>query len=452
MKNMDLTKGSVPKVLLQFAIPFLIANMLQALYGGADLFVVGRFDDAASVAGVAIGSQVMQTITGIILGLTTGITILIAMATGARDNIKSADTIGTSICFFALVGILLTAIMVLCHEQIAELMHTPVEAMSDTLHYILICSIGIPFIMGYNVVCGILRGLGDSRSPLYFVAIACVINIAADFLLVGYFGMRAAGAAIATVFSQGVSFIAALIFLSRRGFGFEFGRRNIRFAGNVSKRIVLLGAPIALQDALVNISFLIITIIVNQMGVVPSAALGVVEKIIVFAMLPPMAVSSAVAAMTAQNYGACIVSRMTRCLYSGICMALVFGLSVCAYSQFWPGTLAAIFTNDLAVVEMAAGYLRGYSIDCVTVSFVFCFNSYFSGQGNSWFPMLHSMVATFLFRIPLSYLFGQLSTTDMVLMGYAPPLSTMVSLLLCLWYMRINNRRLNKLQPLQHGA
>ena len=442
MKELNLTQGSVPRVLLQFAVPFLIANVLQALYGGADLFVVGRYDDAASVAGVAIGSQVMQTITGIILGLTTGITILIAMATGAKDDKRAADTIGTSVCFFVAAGIVLTAIMMLLHKQIAAAMHTPAEAMADTLHYIVICSAGIPFIMGYNVVCGILRGLGDSRSPLYFVAIACVINIVLDFLLVGYFGWRAAGAAIATVMSQGVSFVAALCFLHRKGFKFPFGRRNIRLDGAIARRIVTLGAPIALQDALINVSFLIITVIVNMMGVVASASLGVVEKIIVFAMLPLTAVSSAVATMTAQNYGAGYVQRMKRCLYSGIAMTLTFGVSFCIYSQFLPATLTGFFTTDPAVVEMAAGYLRGYSIDCVMVSFVFCFNSYFSGQGNSLFPMIHSLIATFLFRIPLSFLCGQLDTTDLVLMGYAPPVSTFVSLVICVWYLHINNRQL----------
>lgn len=449
MKELDLTRGSVTKVLMQFALPFLIANVLQALYGGADLFVVGRYDDAASVAGVAIGSQVMQTITGIILGLTTGTTIIIAMATGAKDGNRAASAIGTSVWLFALTGLTLTAVMVLAHEQIAVMMHTPAEAMADTRHYILICSIGIPFIMGYNVVCGILRGLGDSRSPLYFVGIACVINIAADFVLVGGFGMRAAGAAIATVMSQGISFMAALWFLYRRGFHFDFGRRHIRPNGELSKRILTLGAPIALQDALVNISFLLITVIVNQMGVIASAALGVVEKIIVFAMLPPTAIAAAVATMTAQNYGAGLVLRMRQCLRSGIGMALVFGLAVCIYSQFLPGTLTTIFTNDPAVVSMAAGYLRGYSIDCIMVSFVFCINSYFSGQGNSWFPMVHSMIATFLFRIPLSYIFGQLHPHDLVLMGYAPPLSTMVSLLICFWYLRVNRRKLERMYPIK---
>ena len=439
MKELDLTQGSVPKVLLQFAVPFLIANVLQALYGGADLFVVGQYNDSASVAAVAIGSQVMQTITGIILGITTGTTVLIAIATGAKDNRKVAFTIGSSVWLFSITGVVLTLVMVLFHGRIAELMHTPVEAMADTKSYILVCSLGILFIVGYNVVCGILRGLGDSKTPLYFVGLACVINIVLDFILVGYFHWGATGAAIATVTAQGVSFGIALWFLYRHGFHFDFSRKDIRLNRNLSKKILVLGAPIALQDALINVSFLIITVIVNQMGVIASASLGVVEKIIVFAMLPPMAISSAVATMTAQNYGAGLIKRMNKCLASGIGIALVFGVSVCVYS---PETLTAFFTKDAAVVAMAADYLRGYSIDCIVVSFVFCINSYFSGQGNSLFPMIHSLIATFLFRIPLSYWFSQIDSSSLFIMGFAPPISTVVSLLICIWYLRYTQRKL----------
>ena len=408
MKELDLTKGSVPKVLMQFAMPYLLANVLQALYGGADLFVVGRFDDAASVAGVAIGSQVMQTVTGIILGLTAGITVLIGIATGARDEKKAAATIGSAVWLFAIIGAVLTLLMTVWHDTIATAMHTPPEAMTDTRYYLLICSLGIPFIIGYNVVFGIMRGLGDSRSPLYFVALACVINIVLDFVLVGGCHMRAAGAATATIASQGISFAATLCYLHRKGFRFPFTRRDIRLNGILSKRIIKLGTPIALQDALINISFLIITVIVNQMGVIASASVGVVEKIIVFAMLPPTAIASAVAAMTAQNYGAGLISRMNGCLKAGIGMALIFGVSICVYCQFLPETLAGIFTKDADVIAMAAEYLRGYSIDCIIVSFVFCINSWFSGQGNSLFPMIHSMIATFFFRIPLSWLCSHL--------------------------------------------
>ena len=203
-----------------------------------------------------------------------------------------------------------------------------------------------------------------------------------------------------------------------------------------------LGGPLALQDALINVSFLLITVIVNGMGVVASAALGVVEKIIIFAMLPPFAISSAVATMTAQNYGAGILHRMTKCLVYGIASSLAIGLAVCAYSQFWPETLTGLFTKDAAVIEMAAGYLRGYSIDCVLVAFVFNLNSFFIGQGNSWFTMAHGLAATFLFRIPLSYLAGQLHPHDLVLMGYAIPLSTLVSVIACFVFLHFNLKKL----------
>ena len=421
MKELNLTQGSVPKVLLQFAVPFLVANILQALYGGADLFVVGQYDDSAGVAAVAIGSQVMQTITGIILGITTGTTVLIAIATGAKDNRKVASTIGSSIWLFSITGIILTLLMILLHNQIAEWMHTPTEAMSDTKSY--------------------------SKTPLYFIALACIINIVLDFILVGYFHLGATGAAIATVTAQGVSFATALCFLHRKGFHFEFTRRDIRLNGVLSKRILALGAPIALQDALINVSFLIITVIVNQMGVIASASLGVVEKIIVFAMLPPMAISSAVATMTAQNYGAGLIRRMNQCLLSGIGLALIFGVTVCLYSQFLPETLTAFFSKDPAVISMAAEYLKGYSIDCVIVSFVFCINSYFSGQGNSLFPMIHSLIATFLFRIPLSYWFSQIDSSSLFIMGFAPPLSTIVSLLICIWYLRYTKDKRSTTHP-----
>ena len=337
--------------------------------------------------------------------------------------------------------------MILLHNQIAEWMHTPTEAMSDTKSYILVCSTGILFIIGYNVVCGILRGLGDSKTPLYFIALACIINIVLDFILVGYFHLGATGAAIATVTAQGVSFATALCFLHRKGFHFEFTRRDIRLNGVLSKRILALGAPIALQDALINVSFLIITVIVNQMGVIASASLGVVEKIIVFAMLPPMAISSAVATMTAQNYGAGLIRRMNQCLLSGIGLALIFGVTVCLYSQFLPETLTAFFSKDPAVISMAAEYLKGYSIDCVIVSFVFCINSYFSGQGNSLFPMIHSLIATFLFRIPLSYWFSQIDSSSLFIMGFAPPLSTIVSLLICIWYLRYTKDKRSTTHP-----
>ena len=303
-QNSRLTEGPVGRALLRFALPFLLASFLQALYGAADLFVVGRFTGSAAVSAVAIGSQVMQTITGIILGVSMGGTVLIAHSVGAKDAQGAARAVGTVTVLFGLLAAALTPVMLLCARPAAALMETPAEAMDAAVRYLYICACGIPFIIGYNAVSGIFRGMGDSKTPVLFIALACAINIAADFILTGALDMGAGGAAIATVTAQGISFFASLLYMKKRGLGFPFGRKDIALDRAAAGSILKVGLPLAMQDALVNVSFLVITAIINTLGVVASAAVGVVERIIGFAMLPPGSFASAVATVTAQNMGA----------------------------------------------------------------------------------------------------------------------------------------------------
>ena len=298
----NLTKGKISTTLLKFAIPVLFASLLQALYGAADLFVVGQFSDSAAVSAVAIGSQVMQTITGIILGISMGGTVLIGRRIGEKNTEGTAKAIGLLSILFILFAIILTPLMFLATNSAISLMHTPLEAISFTRQYIIICSLGIPFIIGYNAVSGIFRGLGDSKTPVYFVLIACIVNIIVDVVLVGVLKFGAIGAAIATISSQAISFIISLIYMIKKGFSFEINKKHFKLDKESVKYILIVGFPLALQDALVNISFLIITAVINTMGLVASAAVGVVEKIIIFAMLPPTAFGSTVSAMTAQKY------------------------------------------------------------------------------------------------------------------------------------------------------
>lgn len=224
----NLTEGKVIPTLLKFAFPFLLASLLQALYGAADLLVVGQFDTSAQVSSVATGSQIMQTITGVILGLSTGGTILIGHYLGAKKDRDIADSVGTIICIFGIMAVILTVIMVLLTGTITNLMNTPTEAIKYTKQYIFICSCGIPFIIGYNALSGILRGLGNSKAPLFFIAVACVTNIALDLILVGVFHMGAVGAAIATIAAQAISFILGVLYIKKNGFAFEFHRSNIK--------------------------------------------------------------------------------------------------------------------------------------------------------------------------------------------------------------------------------
>lgn len=441
-KNL-LTEGSIFKSLMRFSFPFLLASLLQAFYGAADLFVVGQYADSAAVAAVAIGSQVMQTITGVILGITTGGTILIGQYLGARREKDMAKTVGTIICVFGLFSVVLTILMILFTNPIVRIMHTPAEAMKYTQQYIFVCSCGIPFIIGYNAVSGILRGMGDSKTPLYFIAIACVINITVDIILVDFFKMGAVGAAVATVGAQGISFLLAVLFLWKKGFPFEFGKKYIWLFPKKAKIIFHLGLPIALQDGLINISFLLITTIINTMGLTASAAVGVVEKIIVFAMLPPTAFASAIAVMTAQNMGAGKVERAQKSLYAGIACSLVIGIAFWVYSQISPESITSLFSNDKEVIYTAAIYLKSYSLDCILVCFIFCMNSFFSGCGHPIFPMVHSLIATFLIRIPVSFFLSRIEGITLYKIGFGAPLATFISLIMCIIYMKYGSWKNN---------
>ncbi len=439
-ENMEntLTQGKIFPTLIRFAIPFLLANLLQALYGAADLFMVGQFADAAAIAAVSIGSQVMQTITGIILGLTTGGTVLIGQYWGAHKHQDVAKTIGCILCVFTIMAIILTIIMLLASKPIISFMQTPMEAVSATIQYLLICSSGIIFIVGYNAVSGILRGFGDSTTPLIFVAIACIINIIGDYILVAFFQLGATGAAIATITAQAVSLGLAILYLQKRKLPVPFHKTDIHLTAEKTSKIFRLGFPIALQDGLINISFLIITTIINTMGLNEAAAVGVVEKIIVFAMLPPTAFASAIAAMTAQNMGAGLPQRAKSCMYAGITCSLLFGIAICLYSQWNPASLTAIFADDAEVVHKAALYLKSYSLDCILVCFIFCLNSFFSGCGHSLFSLVHSLLATFALRIPLSYYFSLQPHVTLYQMGLAAPIASLLSIFLCFFYLQSN--------------
>lgn len=440
----ELTEGRIGPALLKFAIPFLVSSFLQALYGAVDLFVVGQYSDSAAVSAVAIGSQVMQTVTWIILGISMGGTVLIGQRIGEKNDEGAALAIGTLSVLFAFLAFLLTPAMLLNVNGAVALMETPKEAAASARAYIFTCSLGLPFIVGYNGVSGIFRGMGDSRTPVIFIAIACAVNIAGDFLFTGFFQWGALGAALATVIAQGASLVISLLYMYKKGFPFPFHRRHIRLDKKAALSILKVGFPLALQDALVNLSFLIITTIINTMGLTASAAVGVVEKIISFAMLPPSAIASAVATMTAQNIGAGKEERAKKALWHGIGFSLAFGVAVCTYVQFFAPTVTSVFTRDKGVILAAAQYLRSYSFDCILVSFVFCMNSYFSGRSKAMIAFIHSMAATFLVRIPVTYFLSRYASDDLFPMGLAAPAASMMSIVICFCYFYRDGKRVKK--------
>lgn len=434
MQNHSLTEGKIGPALVHFAIPFLFASMLQSLYGAADMFVVGQFSGAAAVSGVSTGSQVLNTITNAVLGFCTGGTVLVAQQMGRKDGDGTARAIGTLAVAFAAIGLILTPLMLFFTPQMAELMQTPAEAFEEACRYIRICACGVPFILGYNVTAGIFRGMGDSKTPVLFIAIACVINIVVDVVLVGMFDMAAAGAAWATVLAQAISFLLSLVHMKRKGFGFHFGREHLRIDGYSLKWTFKVGAPLALQNAFISLSFLMITAIINSMGLVASAAVGVTEKLISFFFLAPGAFSAATATMVGQNIGAGQPKRalqtMTTSMAYSLAITGVFFVLIQLFPTFWAG----IFSGDPAVIEAAAQYLRSYSIDCLVVCFVFNLNSYFSGCGRSVITAAHNMIATLCVRIPMSWALSRIPGASLFYIGLAAPAASLLQVVICVAY------------------
>ena len=426
-----LLKENVFKALMIFALPYMFSNLLQVLYGSTDLFVVGQFGHTFDISGVSIGSQTMALITNLILGLTTGVTVLLRQCLGSKSYRDLSKIIGGAIVLFLIIALGLTFVMLSFNNEITFLMNTPKEAIEATKSYLSICSAGIIFIVGYNVVSRILRGLGDSKTPLLFVFIACMINI----VLVGYFHMGAKGAAIATVSAQGFSFLFALVYLCKKGIGSSFYKEDICFSKYIQK-IMQIGFPLGLQSVLVNISFLIITIIVNQMGLIASASLGVVEKLMVFLMLPAIVLGSVLASLIALNVGAKQYKRAKQTLKYAISISLAFAIIVTTICEIDGTILTRIFTNNQDVIKNGALYLKTYSIDCLLTSFLFCINGYLNGYERTVFTMVHSLVATFVGRIPLTLLFSKISNVTLFHMGIAAPLSTMIFLVMIFIYFK----------------
>ena len=432
----DLTKGSISKTLFRFALPFLAATFLQFLYAAVDMIVVGRFSNAAGITAVNTSSQLMQIVTGVITGLTTGGTVLIGQFRGAGREEEVRRTIGNMFTLFFLVAVAITVALALFADALVAVMQTPASAVAPARDYLFICACGTIFITGYNSVSGILRGLGDSKRPMYFIAISCIINIVGDLLLVGGLHMGAAGAALATVFAQACSFLLALTVLRRGNFPFDFRIRSLGLKKERVAQLLKLGVPICLQDGLVTLSFVLITAIVNGMGEVESAAVGVVERIIGFAMLIPIAFLSALSALTAQNMGAGLPDRARKGTLISIAASLGLSAILFAFLQLAPGTAAGWFTTDRGVVEASILYLRTYSLDVLLVCFVFCLNGFFAGCGKTQFTMANGLISTFLVRVPLVFFFSRLSGVTLFQIGLAAPAASLVQVGMQLVYLR----------------
>ena len=425
---------------MKFALPVLLALLLQAMYGAVDLQVVGKFGTAADISAVATGSHIMQSLTIIITSLAMGITVLLGQKIGEGRPKEAGVVVGGGICLFGVVTVVMTIVVVLAAPQMAAIMRAPEPAFEGTVAYVRICAAGSIFIVAYNLLGSIFRGLGDSKMPLLTVFIACVLNIVGDLLLVAGFGMGVAGAAIATVFAQAVSVLLSLLIIRRRELPFTLTRAEVRFDGVVIRRILRLGTPIALQELLVSISFLVISAIANAMGVVASAGIGVADKLCAFVMLVPSAYMQSMSAFVAQNIGAGKEDRAKKALWTGILSSLAVGLLMFWAAFFHGDFLTGIFAEDPAVISAGWEYLKAYAIDCLLTSFMFCFVGYFNGRGQTMFVMVQGFVGAFGVRLPLALLVSSLGGS-LFQLGLSTPASTFVQIVLCVGYYLWNKKQ-----------
>ena len=429
MQN-DLTTGSVFRNVVSFSLPYLLSYFLQTLYGMADLFIIGQFEGVASTTAVSIGSQVMHMLTVMLVGLAMGATVSIAQATGGGDKKRTASAIGNTVTLFMLLSLALTALLLALRGGIVSIMSTPEEAVQGTLAYLTVCFIGIPFITAYNIIASIFRGLGDSKSPMYFIAVACVVNIALDYYFMGTLHLGPAGAALGTTLSQAVSVLVSLAVILKRRL-ISVRRADFRPQRAVMGKLLQIGVPVALQDGFIQVSFMIITIIANHRGLTDAAAVGIVEKIISFLFLVPSSMLSIVSALGAQNIGAGKHDRVDAILRYAIGIGLTFGLIVAVVVQFIAPSVVRPFTSDEAVVLAGASYIRGYIFDCLFAGVQFSFSGYFCAYGKSGLSFLHNTLSILLVRVPGAYLASKFFPQTLLPMGLASACGSLFSILVC---------------------
>ena len=427
----NLTEGSILKNIVVFSLPYLLSYFLQTLYGMADLFLAGQFNGAAVISAVSIGSQVMHMFTVIIVGLAMGGTVLIGQAVGARDTKRTSKIIGNTVTLFLIFSAVVTVILLFCCRGIVNLIQTPPESVEQTVLYLRICFIGIPFIVAYNVIASIFRGMGDSKSPMIFVIIACTLNIILDYIFMGLLGMKAEGAAIATVIAQAVSVIISLIAIVRSK-SFKLTKDDLKPQSEALGAILKIGLPVACQDGFIQISFMVITVIANRRGVDVAAAVGIVEKIICFLLLIPSSMLSSISAIAAQNIGAGYNDRARHTLYAGTAIAVGIGTIFAIAFQFISTPVLSLFTREEVVVTLGTQYLKSYVTDCVLAAIHFCFSGYFCAMGKSIISFIHNVASIILIRIPGAWLASKLWPETLFPMGCAAPLGSLLSAIICL--------------------
>lgn len=441
----DFTQGSILKKLVLFMLPVLGALILQAAYGAVDLLVVGRFGSTSGLSAVSTGSQVLNLVTFVVIQFAMGITVLIARYLGEKKPQQIGAVIGGAVVVFALISIGLFIIMVCFARPISVLMQAPAEAVDLTSQYVRICGSGIFFIVAYNLMSAIFRGLGDSKSPLLFVLVACIVNVIGDLFFVAVLHKDASGAAVATVMAQALSVVFAVILLLKKELPFEIKKSDFRF--NLQcKKFLKIGLPLALQECLTQLSFLALCAFVNRLGLEASSGYGVACKIVNFAMLVPSALMQSMASFVSQNVGAGKTKRAKKSMFTGIGVGLTVGFFVFLLVLFKGDMLAGFFSTDAGVVQKGYDYLKGFALEAIVTAVLFSMVGYFNGNNKTLWVMAQGLIQTLLVRLPLAYFMSIQPNASLTKIGLAAPVSTIVGIILNVGfflYLERENRKKN---------
>ena len=425
----DFTQGSILKKLILFMIPILGALILQAAYGAVDLLVVGRFGTTAGLSAVSTGSQILNLATFVIVQFAMGVTVLIARYIGEKSTNQIGQLLGGAVTIFAMISIVLFIVMVFFSTPLSVLMQAPKEALSLTSTYVKICGGGIFFIVAYNVLAAIFRGFGDSKSPLIFVAIACVVNIVGDLVFVAGFHLDAAGAAMATVLAQAVSVVFAIIILKKKKYGFTICKQDFKI-NKQCKRFIKIGLPLALQEFLTQMSFLALCAFINKLGLEASSGYGVACKIVSFAMLVPSALMQSMASFVSQNVGAGKNKRARKSMFTGMGFGVFVGAIVFIGVWNFGDVLTSIFTTDAAVIKRGAEYLRGFAPETIVTAIMFSMVGFFNGYEKTVWVMTQGLIQTLLVRLPLAYFMSIQPNASLTQIGLAAPIATCCGIIL----------------------
>ena len=404
----DLTEGSVPKLLLTFAAPLFVSNALQAVYNIVDMIVVGQVIGGSGMSAVSTGGNILHLLTFVAMGFSSAGQVIIAREVGMRNNDAVKKTIGTLFTLLFAIAVVISVGCYVFRDPLLQVVNKPAEAYQYTMDYTVICILGLIFIYGYNVVSAIMRGMGDSKRPFMFVAIAAVINILLDIVFVAFLNMEVAGAAWATVIGQSFSFIFAMVYLYRHkeGFDFDFQPKSFIPDGKAMEKIVALGVPMALQSAAISISQTVVAAWVNSFGLIASAIAGIIGKLNMMMGILSNSITTAAASMVGQNLGARKYDRIPKILAWGSGSALFLAVIAAVIVKMHPETIFGLFTSDAAVLTEASVIILPVILNFIgaaTRCFAF---GIINGSGNSKLNLCVAILDGMIARIGLAYLLG----------------------------------------------